>query len=493
MGIFTRMWAFVAGRPKARRSYDAASGAARFGDFSKSNLSANAELDLALVTLRNRARGLHRNEPFVRRWISQLKTNVVGEKGFVYRCRAKNDNGGIDRFGNDMIESLWKPWAKVVTADGIMCWEEFLAMAVETWGRDGEFFVEKVRLKQAKYSYALHPFEADLVDETYSRSARAGENEIRQGVEIDGFGRPIAYHVLTEHPGETVYGQRHAYKRRRRILADKIIHVFIKSRPGQVRGEPPMSAVMTSTKMLSGYREAEVTGRRLAASKMGFFKRMFQSGSGDIAPLADVETKDGILEMEVEPGKLSALPPGVEFEKFDMQTFSTDYEQFERQILRSISAGLDISYSNISMDSSNSSYSSDRSEQIKQRDIWRMLQMFFIRRLAEPIVDDWLDIIFFERYISFPVGRLEKFRAGSRLQPRGWAWVDPQKEIQAALDSRAAGLVSLTHIAAEQGRDLSDVFAEIAAEEELAADMGVTLTFSDKPDTETVEQTAVTE
>ena len=348
MGIFTRMWAFVAGRPKARRSYDAASGAARFGDFSKSNLSANAELDLALVTLRNRARGLHRNEPFVRRWISQLKTNVVGEKGFVYRCRAKNDNGGIDRFGNDMIESLWKPWAKVVTADGIMCWEEFLAMAVETWGRDGEFFVEKVRLKQAKYSYALHPFEADLVDETYSRSARAGENEIRQGVEIDGFGRPIAYHVLTEHPGETVYGQRHAYKRRRRILADKIIHVFIKSRPGQVRGEPPMSAVMTSTKMLSGYREAEVTGRRLAASKMGFFKRMFQSGSGDIAPLADVETKDGILEMEVEPGKLSALPPGVEFEKFDMQTFSTDYEQFERQILRSISAGLDISYSNIS-------------------------------------------------------------------------------------------------------------------------------------------------
>lgn len=453
------------------RSYDAAKNVARFGDFTRSSLSANAELDTSLTTLRNRARGLYRNDPHVRRWVKQIETNVVGASGFTFRSRARNENGGLDQSGNRRLEEAWDEWAKRCTADGMMSFTGALQSVARTWARDGEVFAEILFNVEFPHGMAIHFFEADLVDETFNKKLTNGTH-IRQGIELNKFERPVAYHVFQDHPGESFYSNV-TPRTRRRVPAERVIHVFLKDRPGQVRGEPPTVAVMTVTKMLGGYREAEVTGRRLAASKMGFFKRILGMGSGDIAPLADVERDDGELEMEVNPGKLSMLPPGVDFEKFDMTTFSTDYEQFERQLMRSVAAGLDISYSNVSMDSSNSSYSSDRSEQIKQRDVWRMLQGFIKERFADIVYQRWHDHAFDMGHVNLPMSRREKFRKGAYFTPRGWSWVDPEKEIKAAVIALENRMTSLTRIADEQGRDVEEIFTELKAEQDLAAEIGL--------------------
>lgn len=471
MNWFQRAGRYIFGGHQPKRSYDGAKAVARFGDFSRSNLSANAELDVSLAQLRNRLRGLFRNEPFFRRWVRQLTTNVVGPQGFRLKVHAKNTNGGVDRYGNDQIEDAWAEWSERCSADGLMGFRDMTSLAVRTWARDGEAFFEKVvGSRFGPHGLAYSAFEADLVDETYNK--RLGNNaQIRQGIEIDKYGRPLAYHVLVDHPGDAFVVSGNV--RRRRVPADRIIHVYLKERPGQVRGEPQGVAVMTALKMLSGYREAEVTGRRLAASKMGFFKRLLGVGSGDIAPLADSELDDGQLEMEVHPGRLSVLPAGVEFEKFDMTTFTTDYEQFERQILRSIAAGLDVAYSNISMDSSNSSYSADRSDQIKQRDVWREMQTMLLSQFVRPIYDTWLQHVFEMRFVSLPSYRIDKFLKASKFIPRGWSWVDPDKEIRSAVTAIDRGLTSATRIAAEQGRDLVEVYDEIQAEREMAKERGL--------------------
>lgn len=456
------------------RSYDGAKTVARFGDFARSDMSANAELDHVLGMLRNRARGLFRNDPIVKRWVRRCEVNIVGEPGFRFQSKARNQNGGLDTFGNTQIEELWKDWHVVATSDGLMSFREACKLAVRTWCRDGEVFVEFLSGAQYTHGFALRFFEADVVDHQLNKRLGNGRM-IRQGVEIEADERPVAYHMLLEHPGESFFGEARP-RMTRRVPADRIIHVYVKERPHQVRGEPPMHAIMTSTKMISGYREAEVTGRRLAASKMGFFKRLFNEGGGEIAPIADTELEDGSLEMEVHPGKLTALPPGIDFEKFDMTSFSTDYEQFERQIMRSIAAGLDVNYSDISMDSSGTSYSTDRSDQIKQRDVWRDLQMFFIERLANKVKDRWLRQIFDFRYVTLPSRRLEKFQKGSYFTPRGWSWVDPQKEIKATIEAVNAKMTSLTRVISEQGRDPEEVFTEIAAERELAKKFGIDIT-----------------
>lgn len=459
------------------RTYDGAKTSARFGDFSRSGMSANSELEHALPMLRNRARGLYRNDPHVRRWVNQLQTNVVGDLGFKLQVKARHPNGtkGMDTYGNAAVEDAWMEWSRVSTADGMMSFRELCRQVVRTWARDGEFFAEIVEGNRFTHGMALHAFEADIVDDTLTVSTYGKANSIRQGVEIDQYGKPVAYHLLHSHPGDT-FSMGIESRKHRRVPAEKIIHVFIKDRPHQVRGEPPLAPVMTATKMLSGYREAEVTGRRVAASKMGFFTRLFNEGQGDIAPLATTEAEDGSLEMEVQPGRLTSLPPGVGFEKFDMTTFSTDYEQFERQILRSISAGLDIAYGNLSMDSSNSSYSTDRSDQIKQRDVWRGLQCFIIETFVWRVYSKWNENVFdFATDLKLPRYRAEKFLKASYFTGRGWSWVDPEKEIKAAKIAVDNNMTSLTRIAAEQGRDIEEVFKEIQSERELATGYGIDL------------------
>lgn len=461
-----------------RRSYDGAQTVARLGDFSSSLLSANSELDFSLNTLRNRARGLYRNSPHFRRWVNQCQTNIIGAAGLTLQVNAKNIDGSPDRRGNEKVEEKWKEWIPVVTADGMMSFREACRLTVRSWGRDGECFAEIVTGSRFVHGLALHFFEPDMVDETLNRPPVNGRAEIRMGVEIDRFGKPLAYHVLTHHPGDMQVQV--GRNKHRRVPADRIIHVFLKDRPGQTRGEPPVVASMISSKMLDGYREAEVTGRRLAASKMGFFTRD-AGGSGDLASVADTVDQDtGELEMDVHPGRLTSLPEGMKFDSFDMTAFSTDYAAFERQILHSIAAGLNASYVSVSGDLTQVSYSSIRSGELSDRDVWRELQQFIIEQFAWKVYQRWIVHCFEFSDIRLPYERLGKFRAGSGFRARGWAWVDPAKEIQAAKEAVDNNMSTLTDVVNEQGQDLEEIFRKKQTERELAEQYGVDLEGDDE-------------
>lgn len=451
------------------RHYEAASMAARFGDFNSLTMSANAELDNALELMRNRSRALFRNSPYFRRWVNQSQTNIVGASGLMLQVNAKNINGGVDRSGNRKVMEKWQEWIPVVTADGMMSFREACRMVVRQWGRDGECFCEIVRGSQFPHGIALHFFEADLVDEKHNVPRGAGKNMIRQGVEVDRFNRPVAYHVLDYHPGDVFYHSMSA-RNHRRVPADKIIHVFIKERPGQVRGEPPVVAAMMSSKMLDGYREAEVTGRRLAASKMGFLTRE-AGGSGDIASIADsVDNDTGQLEMDVHPGRISSLPEGMNFEAWDMKGFSTDYKQFESQIIHAIAMALNTSYVSISGDLTEVSYSSIRAGELSDRDVWRELQKFIVERFAMRVYTEWTDNAFQFTDIRLPYDRREKFLRGSTFRPRGWSWVDPEKEVRAAVEAMENNMTTLTDVVNEQGQDVEEIYRKKQSEADLAAE-----------------------
>ena len=56
---------------------------------------------------------------------------------------------------------------------------------------------------------------------------------------------------------------------------------------------------------------------------------------------------------------------------------------------------------------------------------------------------------------------------------RGWGWVDPQKEINAAVTAVENNMSSLTQIAATQGRDVEETLTELKAEKDLITNMGL--------------------
>lgn len=484
MGILDFLRRSAAPQPRREpvfvRSYSGASSAARYSDFGTSYLSADAELETALPKLRARSRNLERNNPHARRFMALMQDNVVGATGFQLRVSAKRTDGPNaqpDNYGNDLIAARWAKWCKSATADGMMTFREASRMAVRTWARDGEVLVHFRMGREFPDGIALRFYEADHLDETLNRAFPGTGNRIRMGVEIDADEKPIAYHILTTHPGETVWSTNN--RRYRRIPASEMLHLYIKSRAGQTRGEPPMCVVLTDVKMIAGYREAEVTNRRVAAAKMGFFER--DENAGPVKGVADSVTPEGQLEMDVEPGRMTALPPGYRFNPFNPNTSSTDFAGFERQMIRSIAAGLGVSYFDLAMDLSDVSYSSVRQGALSDRDFYRGMQAFFIERFAMIVYAKWLQNLFDFGNIGIPDYRYEKFLDASSFRGRGWSWVDPQKEVDAAIKAREGRMNSLQNQVAETGMDWWTVADEIAEEDAYLDGKGIPVISKNQP------------
>jgi capsid protein len=60
-------------------------------------------------------------------------------------------------------------------------------------------------------------------------------------------------------------------------------------------------------------------------------------------------------------------------------------------------------------------------------------------------------------------------------RPRGWNWIDPEKEAKGAVLSIQNGLSTCTRILAEKGEDIEELIIERARELALAKEHGVTI------------------
>jgi lambda family phage portal protein len=450
-----------------KRSYAAASTGRLFGDFSGSPLSSDAELKNALPKLRERARDLARNNEYARKYFSLLRNNVVGDSGFQLQVKALDSVGNLDQSGNDAVERSFKAWAKRgnCTVDGKMSWVDAQKLAIESIARDGEVFIVKHRSSKFKDSFALEFIEPDQVDHTLNKKLDGGR-EIRMGVELDEFRRPSAYYVLTRHPGDNEYALTLAEKYRR-IPADKMIHAYMHQRAGQTRGEPWLSSAIDSLKQLGALREASVINARIGASKMGFFTS--PAGDGFTADEMDGD----VPIMSVEPGTFHQLPQGVDFKAFDPDYPTSEFDSFHKSVLKGIAAGMGVSYSALSNDLESTSYSSIRQGALEERDNYRNMQNFLIEQVIMPIYEAWLSSSMEMNTFGIPFRQYERFLGASNFRGRSWSWVDPAKEMNAAITGLKAGVLSLSDVAAQYGKDVEDLVSQIARDRDIAAQFDV--------------------
>jgi capsid protein len=81
-------------------------------------------------------------------------------------------------------------------------------------------------------------------------------------------------------------------------------------------------------------------------------------------------------------------------------------------------------------------------------------------------------------YIPIPATRFTKFATATAFRPRGWQWVDPQKEINAAVTAMHNGIMSMQAVANQYGQDLEETFSEWERAKEMAGDHGLELAFT---------------
>lgn len=428
-----------------------------------------------LRNLRARSRFMAENDSYIKRWLQLLETNVVGPQGVRLQCQAKEDDGNPDTWANDTLEEGFKDWGKVgsCTVCGTLSWVDVQKLWVRTAARDGEVLVRLVEnWPHNPYRLALQFIDIDHLPETLNQVLPNG-NEIRLGIEYDKWGRPVAYHIARRHPnGLLGVESMPRAEDLQRIPAAEILHGFLPERVLQGRGVPWAHASLLRLKQLQGYETSEAVAARISASKMGFYKTPTgdEYEGDDYDPDSQVEPTDEAL-----PGMFEQMPSGWEFQQWDPDHPVSAYEAYVLAVLRGGASGLGVSYVSLANDLRGVNYSSLRQGSLDERDHYRVLQTWQVEHFNGPIYDRWLGNALGLGVVNLPLAKFDKF-ARVKWRPRGWAWVDPLKEVKANAEAVKNGMKTMQDVAGEsRGDDVEDIFIQREYERKLADKHGHTL------------------
>jgi lambda family phage portal protein len=453
-------------------AFGGASTSRLFWDWAVGILSPDRELQYNARLLRARARDLRRNNPWVAGWARELVNNIIGDEGIQLHAQIKDDGGTLDKETNRALEAAWKEWdfPENASVDGHDSWVDLQRLAVEGLAIDGEIFVRHhPGFLPSRHRYAVQLIDPDLLDEFYNVAPDENGVEVRMGVELDRNGRAIGYWFWRNHPADL-------WPRRERVRIDakEITHLFVRYRPGQTRGVSWLAPILTNVHHLDGLTESELVASRMTAAKMGFIENVTPEAIEAYA--AKLRSgKSQPQDLEVAPGLIDELAPGQTFKGFDPQHPNSAFEAFNKIILRGIGRGLGSSYSALTGDLSDANYGSQRAGLLPERDNYRVIQGWLKKWLHRTVYRNWVGMALLARAIDLPfaASRLPSDYFAVAFRERGWKWIDPLKDLQAADLEVKLGLTSRTRLASERGVDFEEIVDEIAAEQEYAREKGV--------------------
>lgn len=461
-----RLARLIAPRGVATRQYAAARNSRLHTWGSAGNSSADSELSMSLTAMRARSRKLMRDAPYAKRARTIVVNNVVGS-GVGMQCQVYNTRGELHERINADIEMAWREWSKAshCHTGGRLHFSDLERMLMAQVFDAGEVLVRIHRDKfgGSKVPIALELIEAERLADEFSNPHPSPTNskaEVRLGVEVDTFGRPVAYWIRERHPGE-IRTTADATVRLERVPASDILHLGLLDRWPQTRGEPWLHSVIAKLDNMDEYSASELTAARMGAN---FFATLETDGDNGLSTTTDTAT--GAREMNIEPGVIEQLAPGDKLNFHTPNRPNVALDPFLRYMLREVAAGVGCSYESLSRDYSQSNYSSSRLALLDDRDLWRVLQQWWARSFRQPLYEQWLQAAVLARAVeAIPVEsyalRPEVFTAVT-WKFRGWSWVDPTKEVNAYKEAVKAGFTTISAVIAQTGGgvDIEDVIAE---------------------------------
>jgi lambda family phage portal protein len=465
----------ISRRVTQQRNFVAGTPSRTTGNWVATNTSIDQDLRIALQTLRARSRNLAQNNPYAAKFLKMVSTNVVGHTGFTLQSQITDPSGKADDLANDAIEAAFEDWSRRGTCEvtGQMSFADVCRLVIKTVACDGEAIIRRVRGKGLnKYGYALQLLDMDRLLVMQNAVAPSG-NLIRMGVELDTYGKPVAYWLLKSHPGESIGTATMALYER--VDAEDIFHIYIPLRPEQRRGAPWMAPVLESMYHLGEFDQSALMAARKGADTLGFFV----SPDGEAPPSSSDLTDESGAPIEVSmPGSYDTLPEGYDFRPNTSNYPNDVYDKFVKAALRRVASGLGVAFHALGNDLTEVSFSSIRSGTLEERDSWMEIQDWMIEAFLTPVFLDWLQMslglgaITQKGGSALPVTKFDKF-SQHNFQGRRWGWVDPQADLEAAVLAVNNGFKSRTQIISEQGLDRDTVWRQLAAEQKQMESMGL--------------------
>jgi lambda family phage portal protein len=440
-------------RARARKVLDilAHYDAATTGRRSKSWVASGSDADGAngrRQRLAYIARDMVRNTPFAARAQQVIANNVIGD-GIIPKIIAPTP--ALQSAALAMIEAHLDSTS--IDSDGVCNFYGLQRLALNTVIDSGEVLIRRRRREAADrlpLPFQIQVMEPDFIDSTKEGRAANG-NEIREGIEYDLIGRRVGYYLFSEHPGKAS-GRLRSWESRR-VPASEIIHIFRVDRPGQKRGVSWFSGVALQLQDLGDHQDAQMMRQKIAACFAAF-----RVAPDDL----DTATADE-MATSLKPGAIMDLAPGEDI-KFAVPPGVEGYDEFTRSVLRSIAAGMGITYEALAGDLSNVNFSSGRMGRMEMdRNVssWQWLMMIpqFLGPFGGWLLEAWM----------LQIGDPRVMKSRIEWVPPHRIIVDPAREIPAMITAIRGGLASRQGTQRALGYDPERLMDEIK-EDRVTAD-----------------------
>lgn len=440
-----------------KRSYEGAATGKRSEGWTKFNGSARAATESALQRLRTRSRDLTRNNPYAAKALFVISNNVVGT-GIVPRATA-------GRRGNRAVNvmNLWKEWAetKKCDADNLHDFYGLQSLVMRTVTESGECLIRRKWRKGSDglaVPLQIQVLEPDFIDTSKDNLQPLKDGtQIIQGIQYTKDGERLAYMLYNQHPGDNMSLR---MLESNLVPAEDIIHVFRVDRPGQIRGVPWASPVITRLRDFDDYEDAQLLRQKLAACFTAFVKDV------DAGSVSATGEQRSIAET-LEPGAIELLPPGKDIE-FAEPPGVNGYSEYATVTLRSIAAGYGVTYESLTGDLSTVNFSSGRMGWLE---FHRNVESWRWHMLIPQLCDGCWE--WFVEAASMAGQRVD----GVTVQwtPPRREMIDPVQETRATREAVRAGLLTLPEALRQTGQDPDNVLDEYAQTNKRLDELGLVL------------------
>lgn len=416
----------------AVRNYEAAKRGRRTRNWTAPDSGPNVSTVTSLSILRARSRDLARNNPWARKAIEVLKTNVIGT-GIRPNFQKKNAR---------LVDS-WRMWAETTECDfdGRMDFYGIQAMVMRNVAEAGECIVRKRVDSSGKFPIKLQVLESDFLDMNKDGVRTDSGNYIIAGIEYDPNGKRVAYWLHEVHPTENRWQNWTAISNR--VPVEDVIHVFRPDRPGQVRGVPFGASALLRLRDLDEYEDAQLVRQKIAACFSAFVTSTGEAAiSGSNADQYDRLEPGTIQYLERGESVTFAAPPGAE-----------GYGEYTKKVLQAIAAGFGVTYEAMTGDLTNVNFSSGRMGWLEfQRNVSDLQFGMIIPQLCHTAFDWFIQSAKLGGQVAASVTTPVVDWTPARRE-----MIDPLKETQAIKEAIMIGIQPWQEAVREQGYDPQQV------------------------------------
>lgn len=445
-----------------------------------------------------RGRDLARNEPIAAAAISRRKNSAVG-KGWRLAARPNARALNIEpEAAAELAAQMESEFHLYADGHNFQCDAErknnfggqLRVAAHGLLGGDGEGcgIAEWAPDEGTRYATRLRVVDPDRLS---NPTGRINNAFWRNGIEHNDRGQPIRYWFREAHPADYVWtGEAFRWMGVDRFTPwgrPQVFHWFDPDRAAQSRGVSRFVQVLKSFRALSKFTDYTLQNAAVNALKVGFvYSSAGPEAVSEALGVKDLASLNQLRQAhyeehpitDAEEASYAVLPYGDKVEMATSERQVTGFDAFTRAIIRLIASALGVTYEEISMDYSQTNYSSARAALIHAQAETLAVQGILEAQLVRPFYVCFLEEAFDRGYLKAPAGAPDFEDAPDAYANARWigpprGYIDPVKEVLAAAARIELGITTMFDECAGNGTFWEDQMYQAAMEQALRQKLGL--------------------